>query len=318
MSIRIKARAAAFAFLLVGWEPVGDTHVAHAAQANVSQALDWTRVDHAMEREGMLQEGGVRRYSMPRSDLHVTSRGVRIQPAFALGSWVAMTASGPDEVVVMGDLVLTEEELGPVLSILREGGIGPSAIHQHLFDHDPPVWWAHVHAHGEPTALANTLSLALELTGTPPGGNPAAQLESPVDTAEVRAILGHSGRVNGGVFAVNVPRSETIRSMGIEVPPAMGLSTAINFQAAGGAEVAIAGDFVLTVDEVDPVASALLDHGIEVVSIHNHLLDEEPRLAFMHFWATGDAADLSRGLRAALDVTSSFQAAEAVRGAGSR
>lgn len=269
--------------------------------------VDWASVDSAMGRSGAMQAGDVYRFGMPRSDLTVTSRGVRIMPSFALGSWVAMKATGPNEVVAAGDLVLTEDELNGVLGRLQEGGVGQTAIHKHLLGESPDIWWTHVHAHGDPVQIARTVRAALELTGTPPaqsgGGGPPPELA--LDTAQIRAVLGQGGRNNSGVYSVGVPRAETITAMGTEIPPSMGLSTAINFQPIGGGQAAVNGDFVMVAEEVDAVVAALRESDIEVVSIHNHLTDEEPRLVFMHFWATGDAVELARGLRAGLDRTNS-------------
>jgi hypothetical protein len=278
-----------------------------AAQSATAQEIDWKAVDAAMGRSGSMQTGEVYRYGMPRSDLSVTSQGVQIKPSLALGSWLAMKQSGPNEVIAMGDLVLTDDELNRVLTRLQQGGIGQTAIHKHLLEMSPSIWWTHVHAHGNPVEIARTVREALALTGTPAqaAGGGGAQQELGIDTAQISRILGHSGRNNSGVYSVSVPRVETVRAMGIEVPPSMGLSTAINFQPTGGGKAAINGDFVMTAGEVDRVISALREHGIQVVALHNHLTDEEPRLFFMHFWANDDAVKLARGLRAALDQTNS-------------
>ncbi|HEX8694111.1 MAG TPA: DUF1259 domain-containing protein [Longimicrobium sp.] len=270
-------------------------------------SVDWRAVDAALGRTGTAMPGGVRRWAMPRGDLAVTSRGVRVRPALALGSWIAMRPAGGGRVVAMGDLVLAEAEMGPVISRLQQGGVGQTAIHKHLLDESPAVWWTHVHAAGDPVAVAGAVRAALALTRTPPE-RPAASAPAepfPLDSAAIRRVLGHGGRVSGGVYQVSVPRAETIRSHGVEVPPSMGVATAINFQPTGGGRAAVAGDFVMTADEVDPVIRALREHGIQVVALHNHLTDESPRLFFMHFWAVDDAAALARGLRAALDRTRS-------------
>ncbi|MFL5578911.1 MAG: DUF1259 domain-containing protein [Gemmatimonadaceae bacterium] len=267
---------------------------------------DWAAVDSALGRPGAMQDGGVRRWSMPRSDLQVTAGGVRLRPAFALGAWLAMKPAAQGGVVAMGDLVLGEDELSPVLSRLQEGGVEQTAIHHHVMRESPRVLYVHVHGHGDPVAVARAVRAALALTGTPapaPAAAPPPPLE--LDTAAVRAALGYAGRANGGVWQVSVPRAETIRDAGEVIPPSMGLATAFNFQPAGGGRAAITGDFVMTAREVNPVIAALRANGIEVVSLHNHLLAEEPRLFFMHFWADDDAVKLARGLRAALERTNS-------------
>jgi hypothetical protein len=287
-----------------GYDPVSAQ--TPTAPPGSDPAIDWKRVDAAMGRSGSMQPGGVYRFAMPRTDLAVTSQGVRIRPALALGSWLAFKQSGPNEAVAMGDLVLREDELNRVLARLQQGGVGQTAIHKHLLNESPAIWWTHVHAHGNPVEIAQAVRAALALTGTPPvssAGGASPKLE--IDTAQVSRILGHGGRANSGVFSVSVPRAETVRAMGIEVPPSMGLSTAINFQPTGNGRAAVNGDFVMTAGEVDRVIAALRQNGIQVVALHNHLTDEEPRLFFMHFWANNDAVKLARGLRAALDQTNS-------------
>ena len=269
-------------------------------------AIDWTRVDSALGRTGAMQPGDVRRYGMPRSDLRVTAAGVSIKPAFALGSWIAFKAHG-DGAVAMGDLVLTHDELAPVLARLQEGGVQQTAIHHHIIMETPRIVYVHLHGHGDPASIATTVRAALGLTGTPPPSAPPAPSTLPlgIDTTAITSALGHGGRINGGVWQVSVPRAETITSDGFEIPPSMGLGTAINFQPTGGGKAAITGDFVLIGTEVNPVIKALSDHRITVTSLHNHLLDENPRLFFMHFWANDDAVTLASGLKAALDLTNS-------------
>jgi hypothetical protein len=291
-----------------------------AAQAGPARQVDWAAVDAAMGREGAEQAGGVRRYGMPRGDLRVTAGGVRIRPSLALGSWVAMlpTARG---VMAMGDLVLREGEVAPVMSRLQQGGVEQTAMHHHLLHESPRVVYMHVHATGDPVKIAETVRAAVALTGTPaaPAGGAAQASRGDagdaggaggaggtavaIDTAGVARILGRAGKVNGGVYQVSVPRAETLRDAGMEVPATMGLATAMNFQPTGGGKAAITGDFVMTADEVNPVIRALREHGIEVTSLHNHGLRDEPRLFYMHFWANDDAVTLARGLRAALDET---------------
>jgi hypothetical protein len=272
-------------------------------------AQDWKPVEAAMGRAGVSQPEGVYRFNFPRSDLEVWTRGVRVKPSFALGGWVAMKPVS-DGVMAMGDLVLTDDEVVPVMTRLQQGGIEQTAVHHHLLHESPRVLYMHVHAHGDPVKIAEALRAALALTHVPPAAPTAAAAASPapaieLDTAAVAAALGRSGRVNGGVYQVSAPRSETIREGDFVVPPSMGLATAINFQPTGGGRAAITGDFVLLSGEVNPVIRALRDGGIEVTSVHNHLLDEQPRLFFMHFWANDDAVKLARALRTALDRTNS-------------
>jgi hypothetical protein len=285
-----------------------------AAQASLAPArqIDWKAVEQAMGRTGATQPGDVYRFSMPRSDLAVTVQGVRLKPALALGSWIAFKATS-DGAMAMGDLVLKEGEVAPVMSRLQEAGIEQTAVHHHVLHETPRVVYMHVHGHGDPIKIAEGVRAAVALTSTPAQAPaaPAAAGELGIDTAEIALTLGHAGRVNGGVYQVSLPRAETIRDGGMEIPPSMGLGTAINFQPTGGGKAAITGDFVMIASEVNPVIRALRQNGIEVTSLHNHLLNDEPRLFFMHFWANDDAVKLARGLRAGLDATNSQRAATA-------
>lgn len=276
-----------------------------ASTAQAQQSIDWKAVETAMGRAAVVQPGDVHRFNFPRSDMHVTVGGVAIKPALALGGWIAMkpTTGG---VMAMGDLVLADNELTPVLTKLQAGGIEQTAIHHHLIRESPRVLYMHVHGHGDPVKLAETIRGALALTKVPPAvAAGPAPLTFGLDTVALAKALGYTGRVSGGVYQVSVPRAEIIHDGDFEVPPSMGLGTAINFQPTGSGKAAVTGDFVMVSTEVNPVIRALRDGGIEVTSLHSHLLDEQPRLFFMHFWANDDALKLARGLRAALDKTNS-------------
>jgi hypothetical protein len=278
---------------------------ARAAGAFQPDSVDWKKVDAAMGRAGVAQPGDVHRFNFPRGDMHVTAAGVAIKPALALGGWVAMKAASGG-VMAMGDLVLGEDELTPVITKLQAGGVEQTAIHHHLLHESPRVYYVHVHGHGDPVRLAETIRSAVALTKAPPPGPPAAATGPlGMDTTQVAQALGYMGRVNGGVYQVSVPRTESIRDGDFEVPASMGLATAINFQPTGGGKAAITGDFVMIASEVNAVIRTLRENGIEVASLHNHMLTEEPRLFFMHFWANDDAMKLARGLRAALEKTNS-------------
>nr|WP_137830893.1 DUF1259 domain-containing protein [Methylobacterium sp. L1A1] len=283
---------------------------------------DWHKaVAEGLGKAGSEAAGGVYRIGLPRTDLKVTLDGVELKPAFALGSWLAFAKHGGGGVMVMGDLVLTDEEVNPVMKRLIEGGIEITALHNHLLRNSPHTMYMHVGGHDDPAKLAATLRAALELSKTPLGAPqqakggeaPASAGEGPtptkatapvealdLDTAAIDQALGRKGKVNGGVYAVSVPRSETPKDHGMVVPEAMGSSIAINFQPTGGGKAAITGDFVLTAEEVNPVIKALRANGIEVTALHNHMLNDEPRLFFMHFWANADAGELARGLAEAL------------------
>lgn len=276
------------------------------AQNPPNDASEWKGVEDAMGRPGQMQPGGVIKFGMPRKDLHVVLEGVQIKPALALGSWAAFKkdASGA---MVMGDLVLTEDELEPVMMKLQEAGIHESAVHNHLMGESPRILYMHVASHGDAVAMAKAIHDALALTKTPGPDQaaPPAGQDLGFDQKKVEEALGHSGKVNGGVLQFAVPRAETISDSGMTVPPSMGVATALNFQPTGGGKAAITGDFVLLGTEVNPVIKALRGNGIAVTALHSHMLMESPRLFFMHFWANDDAVKLANGLKAALDATNS-------------
>jgi Domain of Unknown Function (DUF1259) len=237
----------------------------------------------------------------------VSVGGVTLKPALALGGWVAFREIAGGQTVAMGDLVLTEDEVSPVMTALQAGGVEQTALHNHLLKESPRVIYMHIMARGDPTRIARAIHEALGQSKTPlgPASPPNATSVADLDTAAIARVLGVTGRLNGVVYQVTVPRSEKVMEMGTEVPPSMGVATAINFQPTGGGKAAVTGDFVLRGSEVNPVIRALRENGIEVTAVHSHMLDEEPRLFFMHFWANDDALRLAHGLRAALDRTAS-------------
>lgn len=266
-------------------------------------APNWQQVDAAFGRSGTAQVGGVHRYSFPRSDLNVTLDGVRIRPALALGSWIAFQPHG-NSAIVMGDLVLLHEEVNPVLSSLLRSGLTITALHNHLLRSAPGTMYMHIHGHGDPAQMAAAIRSALKLTRTPLGQPaPAARLPIALSRAAVDGILGATGKFNGGVLQYSIPRREMIQDAGLQIPASMGLGTAINLQPTTGRRAVTTGDFVLKASEVTPVLRALRDSRIDVTALHNHLGQEKPRLFFMHFWGNGDAMELARGLKRALDST---------------
>jgi protein-tyrosine-phosphatase len=269
----------------------------------VAADIDWSKVDQALGRKGSDLPGGVHKYGLPRSDLHVTVDGVAIKPALALGSWLAFQPSA-DRAMVMGDLVLTDTEISPVMQRLLESGVEITAIHNHLLRTSVPVFYMHVGGHGDPVRLAEALHAGLALSKTPLSQPPGSPSPAPVelDTAALEKILGYKGNANGGVYQFSVPRAEAVSEGGMAVPPSMGTATALNFQPTGGGKAAITGDFVLLGSEVTPVLKALRQHGVEVTALHSHMIDDSPHLFFMHFWANDDAQRLAQGLRAALDL----------------
>ena len=282
--------------------------IATTATAADAQGIDWQKVDFAIGR-GAAVTADVHRYGFPRTDLQVTVDGVTIRPAFALGGWTAFKPAH-DGVMVMGDLVLLETEINPVMAKLIENGIEITAVHNHVLRGSPATFYMHIGAHGDPVKIASAIKGALAESKTPltlpaAGSPPAIDL----DTAQLDQIIGVKGQNNGGVYAFGVPRRDPITESGMPMTPAgpLGLATAINFQPTGGGKAAITGDFVMVGDEVNPVIKALRSNGIEITALHSHMIGEQPRLFFMHFWANDDAQKLAKGLRAALDKTTSVK-----------
>jgi hypothetical protein len=264
--------------------------------------FDWVPVAEALGRAGAVQAGDVYKVGFPRSDLAVTLDGVSIKPALALGSWIAFKESGGGKAMTMGDLVLLPAEVNPVIAELQKGGIEQSALHNHLIDETPRVMYMHFSGHGDAVALARTLHTALSLTATPMGpASPPSTAPLDLPVGDLDRIIGHPGKANGGVDQFSVPRAERITEHGMEIPPSMGTATAVNFQPLGEGRAAITGDFVMIASEVNPVIRALQKGGVRVTAIHSHMLEEQPRLFFMHFWAAGDAIKLATTVRSALD-----------------
>jgi uncharacterized protein DUF1259 len=270
-----------------------------------AQEINWPQIDDVLGRKASVSDD-VHRYGFPRSDLSVTLDGVAIKPALALGGWVAFKPAHGGA-MVMGDLVLLESEINPVMLKLIEGGLQITAVHNHLLRASPATFYMHVGGHGDPVKMAAVIRDALSASKTPlvttVGAAPPAV---GLDTAQLDQIIGVKGQNNGGVYQFAVPRREPVNEGGMQLNPVgpMGVAEAIGFQSTGDGKAAITGDFVLTGDEVNPVIKTLRSNGIEVTALHSHMLDEQPRLFFCHFWANDDATKLAKGLRAALDKAS--------------
>jgi hypothetical protein len=287
----------------VDWQVFAEPFVSSAR----AQGVDWQKVDETLGRKPAVA-GDVHRYGFPRTDLTVTLGGVTIKPALALGGWVAFKPAHGG-VMAMGDLVLLESEINPVMLKMIASGLEITAVHNHLLGASPETFYMHVAGHGDPIEIATAIRDALAESKTPLTA-PASTAPPPavdLDTAELDQIIGVKGQANGGVYQFNVPRRDPITEEGMQLSPVgpMGVAIGINFQPTGGGKAAITGDFVLTSDEVNPVIMALRTHDIDVTALHSHMLDEQPRLFFMHFWANDDAIKLAKGLRAALDKTAS-------------
>src|SRR5882757_4424190 len=280
--------------------------VAAMAFPGVAKAadIDWKKVDAALGKTAAVA-GEAHRYGLPRSDLQVTLDGVAIKPALALGGWVAFAPMG-GEAMVMGDLVLLETEITPVMTRLLDGGLDITAVHNHILRASPATFYMHVGGHGDPEKMAAVIRSALAASKTPfdpPAANPPAPPALDLDTAKLDEIIGVKGTPNGGVYQFGVPRRDPIMEMGLKVTGPMGGTNAVNFQPTGGGKAAITGDFLVTEAEVNPLIRALRANDIEVTAIHSHMLSEQPRMFFVHFWANDDALKLARGIRAALEKT---------------
>lgn len=277
-------------------------------------AVDWNAVQDALGRPGTMMPGDVFRVGMPRTDLKVTVNDVPVQAGFALGSYAAFKQYD-DGTMVMGDLVLLDEEVNQVMSALFDNGFEVTALHNHLLNMTPHVMYMHYEGHGDALQLAQALHQSLAPSATPlspavPPPPAAAPSGPQLDIGMLDGILGYSGRASGSIVQYGIARAETITENGHQLLPAMGVNIGLNFQPTGANTAAITGDFVLMGSEVEPVAQALRASGIDVTAIHQHQIDEQPRTFYMHFWANGDPGALAGGLRAALDQTNSAPQAQ--------
>lgn len=292
-------RPAALAALLLSVMILG------SAPAHAAQIENWSKVDQAIGRQGKDFPGGVHKYGFPRSDLEVTLDGTPIRAPLAFGSWVAFMPEHGGA-MLMGDLVLTETEIGPVMKRLVEGGVDITAVHNHLLRTSIPIIYMHVAGQGNLVRLAETVHAALALTRTPLARGPATRSTSLAPSLNLQSLermLRAKGTESGGVDQFSIPRADAIRDdHGVMVPPAMGTAIGINFEPTGDGRAAATGDFVLTAGEVEPVLKDLLAHGIEVTALHTHMLGGSPTLYFMHFWAVQSPEQLARGLSSALDL----------------
>ncbi|MFI6953376.1 DUF1259 domain-containing protein [Nocardia sp. NPDC050408] len=265
---------------------------------------DWKPVTELLRCTGKFgDDNTVYRIPLVRSDLQVQSQGVAIKPGLSLGGYAAF-AKYDDTSMVMGDLVVTEDELPKVTDALHANGFQQTALHKHLLEQSPPIWWTHIEAMGDPAQLAKGLAAALAATTiAAPAAPPAQQPLVDIDTAGVNAALGRTGTADGGLLKFNLARAETISDDGHVLPPSFGVTTVVNFQPVGGGKAAINGDFALTGPEVNKVIEALRKGGISVVEVHNHMLADDPRLFYLHYWAVDNAVTLAKALRPALEAT---------------
>jgi hypothetical protein len=268
----------------------------------IAQQPNWQAVEKVFGQKGVV-EGDVFKITFPRSDLRVKIGEISIEPGLALTSWVAFKPIG-SQTMIMGDLVLLDREVIPVMSKLVASGVEVTGLHNHIINESPRVMYMHYYGQGEPTKLAETMKAVIAYTKTPLTPPQPKQPSSTIDWTKVESILGWTGQHKGNLLQISVPRAETITENGMDIPPSMGVTNTINFQMVGE-KAATTGDFVLISSEVNPVVKALTEHGIAVTAIHNHMLTESPRLFFLHFWAVDESEKLAQGLKAALDKINS-------------
>ncbi|MFE1989548.1 DUF1259 domain-containing protein [Streptomyces mirabilis] len=300
--------AAALAPVLTG-VPAGARALSPGPQARalvepvMTKLADWADVGEVLGRPG-----DIRRFmyhtGLPRRDLTVFSRGIRINPALVLGSHVSFVRYADHSTLLMGDAVVTECELQHFGDVLQEHGIMQTAIHKHLLAHEPDVWWVHLHAHGHnPVTVARGLRAAFDCTGTPPAEPATSSPPVDLDTAAIDAAMGVKGTTDGEIYKCTYVRRETVTDGPVILPPGLGATTSVNFQPLGGGRAALSGDLVMIAQEVQPALMALRHGGVELVEMHHHNLADEPRLFFVHYWAVGDAVSLAKAVRRAVDTT---------------
>jgi hypothetical protein len=272
---------------------------------------EYSSVLTTLGRQGDFKDG-VLKVNIPRSDLKVVVDGIATPTPFGFGGWVALTkGSGMD--VMMGDLVLTEDEVNPVMSALLDAGLEVTALHNHFFFETPRIFYMHVHGHGSPADLANKLKPALALIGKNPprGGSTVAgrSIDGKLDGAALAKIIGTEGEQNGAVYKITMGRSDlSLKEMGATINARMGLNTWAAFYG-NDSDAVVAGDVAMLESEVTPVLKALRSNGIDVVAMHHHMIGTQPTIIFLHYWGKGNAQKLARGVRAAVDVLGKGQSA---------
>lgn len=309
-SIDMNRWSALWAFLLIAAISGGtgcstDTRAFAQSQSAASDTLNVQLIKQIVGREGTA-EGGQYKITVPQNDLGVNVDGFEIVPPMGMGSWIAFTPTA-EGAMVMGDIVVREDEVGPVQRVVLEHGLTVTGLHNHFVREEPSVMYMHVSGTGSEEELARAVRAVFDEVAERRGGDPAAAQAQPVpntlDTDEIARILGHEGAMSRGVYKVTIGRPDvSLRAHGVPVTTFMGFNTWAAWQ--GTPErAAVAGDFTMLEDEVAQVIEALVKNGIEVVAVHNHMVHEEPRIFFLHYWGVGQAGQLARGLKAALDHT---------------
>lgn len=268
-----------------------------------ASTIDTAAVENGLGRSGQAMDGGVYRVAFPRSDLSVKVGNVKLLPGFALGGYAAFVPAEQGALVV-GDLVLLDREIQPVMESLERSGFQITAVHNHLRNEQPHVMYLHFMGSGDSGTLAKNLRSALALSKTPLGPTAKSVPQVLAFKDAIEKGLGRSGKVSGKVLSIGAPRVETVVMNGTTIPPTAGVATAMNFQDAGNGNVATTGDFVLIGSEVAAVQQSLLAHGFEVTALHSHMIDDTPHLYYMHFWSVGPPATIAAGLKDALSHVS--------------
>jgi hypothetical protein len=263
---------------------------------------DYQEVLKALDRKGDFK-AGVLKVNIPRSDLKITIQGVSTPTPFGFGGWIALTKATDGTDVMMGDLVLLQEEVNPVMSALLDSGVDVTALHNHFFWDDPHVFYMHVHGMGKAAELAKRTKPALDLIGhvKPEASTPASSGGTPLDAAKIAKLVGHEGELSGAVFKITVGRDDLgMKEHGAVINARMGLNTWAAFVGMQE-DAAIAGDVAMLEDEVTPVLKALRKNGLDVVAIHHHMTGDRPVVIFLHYWGRGPAEKLATAFKAALD-----------------
>ena len=252
-------------------------------------------------------KSNVLKVNIPRNDLHVKIAGYAVPTAFGFGGWLGLTKGTGGEDVMMGDLVLTQDEVNPVMSALLEHGLQVTALHNHFFWEEPRVFFMHVHGHGNAVELANQVKPALDLIGKTKSAEssgsqkPATEKQATLDTDRIAKIVGHAGEQSGAVYKITIGRDDLdLKEMGATINARMGLNTWAAFVGTNE-DAAVAGDVAMLESEVTPTLKALRSHGLDVVAIHHHMIETKPVIIFLHYWGRGPADNLATGFKAALD-----------------
>jgi len=268
---------------------------------------DYQEVLKVLGRKGDYQ-AAVLKVNIPRNDLQVTIAGLGTPTPFGFGGWVAMTKGDGRQEVMMGDLVLLQEEVNPVMSALLEHGLDVTALHNHFFWEEPRVFFMHIHGHGKAADLARQVKPALDLVGHVPastattkGTQASVPAGSPLDTAKIASIVGHTGEQIGPVYKITLGRDDLrVKERGAAINARMGLNTWAAFVGTNE-DAQVAGDVAMKESEITDVLKALRKNGLDVVAIHHHMTTANPAVIFLHYWGRGSAEKLARGFRAALD-----------------